>query len=619
VGAGLLLSGTWIAVVITARMHKESFAPEAVPTYPAMPARLVFEAQLDTLGTALDRLLNAVSNPSANSRSAYRTARACYKRAETLLHAFGPTVASALNGPVPEDEDRPAGPLGAPAGFQIVESAVFGVGDSLGRDSLRATVRAMRDQVTGFRPFTVYLNIGDGALLDAARLELARVTTLSLAGFDSDLSRDGAVEAGSALEGLRALLGAGNPSPERAALDSLLAGAAAYLRAHPDFESLDRLEFITRFEEPASRLIALARRAAGDSVAHLRRLWRQDASSVFDPGAFDASAYAPDFAPSSSPGLVALGRRLFNEPRLSGPGTRACSFCHDPARAFTDGRSLPALLDSSLTPHRRNTPTLVNAGLQPALFFDSRVGSLEAQAEAVLASPAEMGGNAEMAAQRLRQDSTYRNAFAAALHLPSDRAVTGRAIRVALGAYVRSLEALNSRFDRALRGDSSALTPSERKGFTVFMGKGRCATCHFLPLLNGTMPPDFASSEPEIIGVPDRVVTHGARLDSDPGRAGFDHEETHQAAFKVPTLRNVALTAPYMHNGVFTTLEQVIDFYDRGGGAGIGAGVPGQTLPNRRLHLTPGEKRDLIAFLGALTDTVASHPAAVRQVVEVRR
>jgi cytochrome c peroxidase len=510
---------------------------------------------------------------------------------------------AALNGPVAEDEDRPAGPLGAPAGFQVVESALFSSAESPGRDSLRAAVGAMRDQVTGFRPFTSYLKIGDGPLLDAARLELARVTTLGLAGFDADLSADGVVEAASALDGMRSLIGAGSRTPARLALDSVLAGGASYLRAHANFESLDRLEFILRYEAPAARLIAVARLESGDSVPHLRRLWRHAAASIFDREAFDASAYAPDFAPSSSPALVALGKRLFNEPRLSGPGTRACSLCHDPTRAFSDGRATSALLDSSLAPHRRNTPTLLNAGLQPALFMDSRVGSLEAQAEAVLASPAEMGGSAEIAAQHLRGDSAYRNAFAEALHQRPDTAVTGRAIRIALAAYVRSLEGLNARFDQALRGDSSALTPSERHGFTVFMGKGRCGTCHFLPLFNGTMPPDFAVSEPEIIGVPERPTTHGAQLDADPGRGGYDHEATHQGAFKVPTLRNIALTAPYMHNGGFTTLEQVIDFYDRGGGAGIGATVPGQTLPSRRLHLSALEKKDLIGFLRVLTDT----------------
>ncbi|HKW49936.1 MAG TPA: hypothetical protein VJN70_20930, partial [Gemmatimonadaceae bacterium] len=179
-------------------------------------------------------------------------------------------------------------------------------------------------------------------------------------------------------------------------------------------------------------------------------------------------------------------------------------------------------------------------------------------------------------------------------------------LRVAIAAYVRTLVALNSRFDRALRGDTSAITGAERRGFTVFMGKARCGTCHFAPLFNGLMPPELVESEPEIIGVPEKRAIQHARLDADDGRGDVDHEPTHAKAFRVPTLRNIALTAPYMHNGAYATLEEVVDFYNRGGGTGIGAKVPGQTLAAQPLHLTSGEHRDLIAFLGTLTDTIVS-------------
>jgi cytochrome c peroxidase len=226
----------------------------------------------------------------------------------------------------------------------------------------------------------------------------------------------------------------------------------------------------------------------------------------------------------------------------------------------------------------------------------------------VLASPAEMGSSDERAAARVREDAGYRRAFRNAFRGRPDTAVTRQSLRIAVAAYVRSLVALDSRFDRAVRGDSTALTRAERHGFTVFMGKGRCATCHFIPLTNGTMPPDFTSSEPEIIGVPERDPKHpGSRLDSDAGRARVDDESAHHAAFKVPTLRNVAETAPYMHNGVFASLQQVVEFYDRGGGAGLGLAVPGQTLPPRRLHLSPGEKTDLVAFLRTLSDLRPNH------------
>jgi cytochrome c peroxidase len=571
----------------------------------ATPARVTFERGLDSLADELERLSIAIDRPERDrARLAFRDARAQYKRVEALLNAYASGITAALNGPLETgSDDRPAGPLGAPAGFQIVEAAIFPGGTSPGPDSLHATVRAMQEAVHQLRGRTTYLDVPTDAVVDALRLEIARVVALGLAGFDSFQSGDAGVESAAALEGSQALARAAGLG---AAVDSTLGAAAGYLRAHPRFASLDRLEFIVRYATPAWQAVA-ARRAALPPPPPLRRLWRQSAVTFFAPGAFDASAYAPDFAVPSSPALVALGFRLFRDPRLSGPGTRSCATCHDPARAFTDGRAHSPLLARPRPPaFARNTPTLWNAGFEPALFDDARAASLERQAELVLASPTEMGGSADLAAARLRADSSYRAAFARVFGQSADSALTGRAVRVALAAYVRSLRALDSRFDRAARGDTGALTEPERRGFTVFMGKGRCGTCHFLPLFNGTMPPDFVTSEPEIIGVPVRPAMRRARVDPDPGRGAVDHEPTHDGAFKVPTLRNIALTAPYMHNGAFTTLAQVIDFYNRGGGSGVGARVPGQTLGADSLGLSPAERRDLEAFLRALTDTVAA-------------
>lgn len=651
--AGLALLGVLALALSWQVQSRASLASrESRRTYPPSPVRLAFEAQLDALAVTLDRLQLALERRKGpERRAAFRAARRAYKGAECLLAVWGPALALQLNGPLPEEsEDRPAGPLGAPAGFQILESALFG-GDSPGPDSLQATVRAMRSNVREFRRLTAYINLGAVPVLDALRLELARVSAVGLAGVDADLSGDAVLESATALEGGQSLVRAaagspgisGRPSPSNSwiELDSSLGRAAAYLRGHPRFDDLDRLTFIVAYANPAARAAATAR-ALFPPPLKLRRFWRLEAATIFDAGAFDPLAYAPDDAPPSSPELVALGRRLFNDPRLSGPGSRSCAFCHNPSLAFADGRARSLLLIASResgignrasgpnvvaplpTPDsrlpipdsrdalpglvHRNTPTLLNAGYQPLLFTDARAGSLEAQATMVLKSPTEMGGSADQAAERLLQDSLYRQAFARAFRGRHDSTVTGRTIRFALAAYVRSLGGFESRFDRALRGEAGAdsLSPAERRGFNLFMGKGRCGTCHFLPLFNGTLPPDFVSSEPEIIGVTERPGSRRARLDPDPGRGGVDHEPAHRGAFKVPTLRNIALTAPYMHNGAFATLEQVIDFYNRGGGAGSGARVPGQTLPARPLHLTPRDRSDLIAFLGSLTDTTAA-------------
>ena len=157
--------------------------------------------------------------------------------------------------------------------------------------------------------------------------------------------------------------------------------------------------------------------------------------------------------------------------------------------------------------------------------------------------------------------------------------------------------------DRALRGDSAAWTPAERRGFNLFTGKAKCATCHFAPLYNGTVPPLYQEAEVEVLGVPARAAWRGARVDPDSGRFRLTRAAPHLHAFKTPTVRNAALTAPYMHNGVYRTLDEVVDFYNRGGGAGIGVALGNQTLPPDSLGLTPAERRSLVAFMRALTDT----------------
>jgi len=568
-------------------------------TRDATPARIVFEAQLDALDASLDSLASTLD------RRSFRHARLAYKRAESLLQLYSPTIAHALNGPLEHDDgDAPPQPLGSPAAFQIILSSL---GDSTARTSSRALALSMRNEVRHLRSQTRYLDVAPLPVLESARAELARVTTLGLAGVDLDDSRDAVREGAAALDGIREAVEAEAVVRGDAwhRIARTLRDASAYLRAHPDFEHLDRLALIADYARPAARAVAAARAPLLAHSYALRRVWRADAATVFDLRALDATAFAPDYAPAPSPALIALGAALFNDTRLSGAGDRSCATCHEPQRAFTDGRARAKVLATARESRAtlpRNTPTLLEVAYQPLYFADERALSLEDQIGAVLASSSEMGSSADLAALHLARDSAIRSRLAHALTGRSDTVLTGRTVRIALAAYLRSLGAFDSRFDRAARGDSSALTPEERRGFTLFMGKARCGTCHFAPLFSGVMPPEFTSSEPEIIGVATRATLSHAHLDPDSGRAGVDHIPEHRFAFKVPTLRNIARTAPYMHNGAYATLDDVMDFYEHGGGAGLGAHVPNATLPATRLHLTRAERRAVIAFLCTLTD-----------------
>jgi cytochrome c peroxidase len=470
---------------------------------------------------------------------------------------------------------------------------------------MRSAVRSLRNRGADSMP-------GDAYVFDAMRQELARASTLGIAGFDATLSGDAMVESAEALVGIRDALVpyraelARRHSPALARLDSTLAGSIAYLRANADFERFDRLAFLSSHAIPTARALSTAQRALGIGAPPRPRAWSATAASIFDEGAIDSHFFAATDAPRPTPAIVALGRELFFDPSLTPAGARSCATCHVPERAFTDGRRRAMLLNPHAGKRARNTPTLVNAALQPTQFADNRVRTLEDQATDVLGNASEMGGSLTLAAARVRRDPRYRRQFATAFGGAADSALTPRTLRLAIAAYVRSLTALRSPFDRAVHGDERALSPEAREGFNLFMGKAGCGTCHFAPLFGGAMPPSLTENEPEVIGAPARVGVRRAEIDPDSGRFNVRRIDQHLHAFKTPTLRNVALTAPYMHNGAFPTLESVVDFYDVGGGAGIGARLEHQTLPPHSLHLTARQKRAIVAFMKALTDTAGT-------------
>jgi cytochrome c peroxidase len=593
--------------------------PAGNPSWASL--QVLFNTQLDSLLWAIDSLESRVRNGrTVAAQRAFRQARTAYKRVEGLLAYYAPATVTMLQGPLESEGegDIAPRPYNMPGAFPTVESALFPKLTPSSSTLALNRIRAMHERVAVLRSATESLDIDEAAVFDAGRAEIARVSTLDIAGFDSDREDDALLDAAAALDGVRStLIPPDEPESDSAMVmrqkaDAALKEAAGYLSGNPSFERMDRLTFIARYSVPASHAWAALRSARSIplSVARAPRLWRDDAPSVYDSGAFDPTAYAGRFRLTADAAgrITALGARLFSDPRLSGPGTRSCATCHVPGKAFTDG--LPKRMSLVLrtkevaegAPPPRHTPMLINVALEPALFDDERARTLEQQVAMVLANPDEMGSSTDTAVRRLAADSSYREAFARAFGGPPDRAVTSIALQIAIATYERSLLALNSRFDRAARGDTTAMTAAERRGFTLYMGKARCGTCHFAPLFNGALPPLYLSTDPEIIGVPEHPALRQARLDPDPGRGAVDLAESHRFAFKVPTVRNAALSAPYMHNGAFKSLEEVIAFYNAGGGAGIGINLPHQTLFTEPLGLTPGERSDLIGFLRALTD-----------------
>lgn len=515
-----------------------------------------------------------------------------------------------MNGPALPEVEETEGPEAVipPTGFQVVEEALYSDDPLAEHELLTQETGTLRQLVTRAQTMMAAQESTDDRVWDAAKLQVARIVALGITGFDSPVAGLSLAEADAALEGIaRTLEPYRTSAPEWAQLDSALAGARATLCATSHRETFDHLNFIVDHANPLARSLHDTRIALGIGVPTERRAFRMDAVTLFDSAAFDVMAFAPLDAKPATVEQVDLGRRLFHDTRLSGDGKRACSSCHLPERAFSDGLKVNRARGGA--PLARNTPTVINSGLQLGVFSDLRTTYLEDQVTDVVENVDEMHGDLGTIALALGRDTALAEQFRAAFTdqpARGDTMVTAARIRTALAAYQRSLTRMNSPVDRALRGEVAALTEDERRGFNVFVGKGKCATCHFLPLTNGTVPPMYQKSEVEVLGTPTRAVTTRATVDPDEGRYRLTRGEPHRYSFRTSSLRNVALTAPYMHNGAYPTLESVIDFYNRGGGAGIGIALDHQTLPPDPLNLTESEKKALVSFMHALTDTTGT-------------
>ena len=278
---------------------------------------------------------------------------------------------------------------------------------------------------------------------------------------------------------------------------------------------------------------------------------------------------------------VKLGKKLFGDKLLSRDHSLACKGCHQPKRAFTDGRAKAVGVYGRQG--LRSVPSLVNRAYGRAFFWDGRTSTLEEQVVKPIESESEMDMTVGEAVDRLKRKSRYRKMFQQAFH----REPNGEDLARALASYVRTIYSGDSPFDRYIYGNRGALSDQQRRGLRIFRGNGNCTACHIGPTFSDE---DFHNTG---------VAWREGKL-RDEGRFAITGEIEHKGAFKTPTLREIARTSPYMHDGSLATLADVIDFYVDGGRKN-----PNLDPEIRLLKLNGGEKAALIAFLRSLTGRVS--------------
>ncbi|MDX2305139.1 MAG: cytochrome c peroxidase [Microscillaceae bacterium] len=608
-------------------IYLTAFKPETEPiNNPSELITTYYHTGFGQLTQAAQNLKIAADklNPDAQSlqdlRNTFQTCRTSYKKIEFLIEYLdAEAVKLMLNGaPLPSlAKDTDAIKIKHPEGMQTIEEIVYAENPLEEKEKLQELTQKLAENLRDLSIFHQKSTIRDYQVFPAARLQMIRIISLGLTGFDTPATSNAIPEAevslGAVYQSIKNYFPqlATKPGGLDKILDQKFSEALHYLKKNQDFDSFDRLHFLKNYLNPLFKTLEDARKAL--SIASLeqtqskgiKRTFNEEAENIFGNDLINPFYYSSLTEADNSKEAIELGKLLFFDPILSKENNRSCASCHDPRKAFTDGqkKSLATGLQGTLD---RNAPTLINSIYATRLFYDLRTDNFERQIEHVIYNDQEFNLTVPKILERLNQSEEYKKMFADLYPSVAGRpALNPYSFAAAISAYVTSLRGFDSPFDQYVRGEIKQIDEDVKKGFNLFMGKAGCGTCHFAPVFNGTVPPLFDDSESEVLGVPANKDPKNPIIDPDHGRSkGLLKErlDLYQHAFKTVTVRNSGLTAPYMHNGVYDTLEEVVDFYNRGGGQGLGLFVPNQTLPADPLELTADEQKALVAFMKSLNN-----------------
>ena len=560
------------------------------------PMKKQFQSDLSNAISYLD----SIKLDTTHTKQYYKASRKFFKLSEPILAFLDVENYGYLNQPnilkVDEDDFTDI-KIKKNSGYQVLEEEIFKSNPNYKVISEHASITSNRLRLiqknTGFQHLKEY------HILWLIRDAIIRTAVTGITGFDSPVLENSLEESKFVYQSLQNYL---QFFTFKFKDDNLINGWKSSIKnsintlSSDNFNDFNRYEFIKQHTHPQ---LTLWRKTVKDwkVTFPFELAINNEATSLFSDQTFNINHFSDKILGNFTSEKVNLGKVLFYDTNLSNSKKISCATCHQPSKAFTDGKKI----GEGVT---RNSPTLFYAALQKGFFYDKRAGSLEGQIVSVVNNENEFHTNLETLKETILNDTTYVRKFAKAY--PNNK-ITNLIIRNAIASYIRSLTPFNSKFDKNINSIDNTLTQSEINGYNLFNGKAKCATCHFAPLFNGTIPPSFKESEIELIGVPQNNDTVNAKISEDLGRYYVYKTPERKHFFKTPTLRNISKTAPYMHNGVYNSLFEVMDFYNRGGGAGIGIHQEYQTLPTTPLNLTKKETEDIIEFMKSLEDSTTDH------------
>ena len=583
----------------------------------------LYHSNINELGKKLNQLYTLTQTADINhpeqKKNLIEAINACrikLKACDFWLRYLEPVAYKKINGPLPvEWETEVFEKYEAPykregAGLTLAWQYLETENPSI--DSLQKLISASTESLKIYSAdsITSQLNTYHHFFL-CNRLFLLDLASIYTTGFECPNKKEIITELNSMLQNTAAIYQSYNHDFPSHALPgeylTLYSNAISFVKKQPvDFEQFNHFVFIRDYVNPLFKLNQqyIASYHA-ESKSMMDYTLNDDAQSIFDKNLYKAQNTKGIYNKITDKKILAeidsIGKLLFYDPILSGNNMRSCASCHKSDNYLADTTAATALQFNRKDLLKRNQPSLINAVHNHLLMADGRNLTLIDQVKDVISNPEEMGSNEKEMTEKVMSIPLYKKYLTKfSAYTNKKENVSIKDIASAITYFYGKYSNCYSPFDEAMIKQKQ-LNRDAVNGFNIFMGKAQCGTCHFAPQFNGIKPP-YINNEFEVIGVP--ASPSSKNISDDNGRYAVHAAAETKNAFRTPTVRNTAHTKPYMHNGIYNTLDEVTNFYDAGGGAGKGIKINNQTLSSDSLLLSKEEKIQLIAFINSLSENI---------------